>query len=111
MQLVPCAQVAIKFEACTSKGLSRNGTPHEWAVYAKLGALYGVPRIFARGRLGDYFTMVRPFCFLTHPSGVLTHPSWGLHPPPHPWQPDCMPPCKGCAARLSAPAPCVSECR
>ena len=81
VQLVPCAQVAIKFEACTSKGLSRNGTPHEWAVYAKLGALYGVPRIFARGRcLGDYFTMVRPFCFLTHPSGVLTHPSWGPSP-------------------------------
>ena len=53
------AQVAIKFEASTSKGLGRNGTPHEWAVYAKLGALYGVPRIFARGRLGDYFTMVR----------------------------------------------------
>ena len=80
MQLVPCAQVAIKFEACTSKGLSRNGTPHEWAVYAKLGALYGVPRIFARGRLGDYFTMVRPFGFLTHPSGVLHSPFLGSSP-------------------------------
>jgi hypothetical protein len=59
--------VAIKFEAATSKGLAQNGTPHEWGVYAKLGALYGIPRIFARGRLGDYFTMVHacsgsPFC-------------------------------------------------
>lgn len=53
------AQVAIKFESCNSKGLSRNGTPHEWAVYQKIAGLYGIPKVFAKGQIGQYYTMVR----------------------------------------------------
>lgn len=56
--LPPVLQVAIKFEPHSSKGLSHAGTPHEWGVYAKLGGLYGIPRIFARGQAGSYFVMV-----------------------------------------------------
>ncbi len=50
--------MAVKFESCNSKGLSRNGTPHEWAVYQKIAGLYGIPRVFAKGQIGQYYVLV-----------------------------------------------------
>ncbi|KAJ8773455.1 hypothetical protein K2173_004285 [Erythroxylum novogranatense] len=50
-------EVALKFEHMSSKGCNC-GPPHEWHVYSFLGGSHGVPRVYYKGRRGDYYIMV-----------------------------------------------------
>ncbi|KAL4387907.1 hypothetical protein GQ457_09G006320 [Hibiscus cannabinus] len=50
-------EVALKFEHRSSKGCN-NGPPHEWQVYNTLGGTHGIPRVYYKGRQGDYYVMV-----------------------------------------------------
>ncbi|KAK7260725.1 hypothetical protein RIF29_27002 [Crotalaria pallida] len=50
-------EVALKFEHRNSKGCSY-GPPSEWQIYNALGGSHGVPRVYFKGRHGDYYIMV-----------------------------------------------------
>ena len=54
------AQVAIKFEHHSSKGCPGGGPPNEWAVYQALGETHGIPRLYFKGSLADFYIMARP---------------------------------------------------
>ena len=49
--------VALKFEHRSSKGCNY-GPPYEWSVYNSLSGVYGVPRVFHKGKQGDYYIMI-----------------------------------------------------
>ncbi|GKV45944.1 hypothetical protein SLEP1_g52969 [Rubroshorea leprosula] len=50
-------EVALKFEHRNSKGCNY-GPPYEWQVYNALGGSHGVPKVYYKGRQGDYYVMV-----------------------------------------------------
>ncbi|GLU19508.1 hypothetical protein SLE2022_357560 [Rubroshorea leprosula] len=50
-------EVALKFEHRNSKGCNY-GPPYEWQVYNALGGSHGVPKVYHKGRQGDYYVMV-----------------------------------------------------
>lgn len=75
------AQVAIKFEHHSSKGCPGGGPPNEWAVYQALGETHGIPRLYFKGSLADFYIMARrpppaPSC--KHPlrAAGWTRPRW-----------------------------------
>ena len=51
--------MAIKFEHHSSKGCPGGGPPNEWAVYQALGETHGIPRLFFKGSLADFYIMAR----------------------------------------------------
>jgi len=49
--------VALKFEHRSSKGC-KYGPPYEWTVYDCLENMPGVPRVYHKGRQGDFYVMI-----------------------------------------------------
>jgi len=49
--------VALKFEHRSSKGC-KYGPPYEWTVYDCLDSMPGVPKVYYKGRQGDFYVMV-----------------------------------------------------
>jgi len=49
--------VALKFEHRSSKGC-KYGPPYEWTVYDCMDSMPGVPKVYYKGRQGDFYVMV-----------------------------------------------------
>ncbi|XP_078430032.1 casein kinase 1-like protein HD16 [Wolffia australiana] len=51
-------EVAIKFQHVSRENNNKEEEPHEWHVYNELRGCYGLPKIYRKGRVGDYYITV-----------------------------------------------------